>query len=63
MPLDMDLATEEFGDDALIPSAPLATVVRERRLRVWAPISYPAATSCMCFAVLHHANEATISSV
>ena len=45
------------------PSAPLATVVRERRLRVWAPISYPAATRCMCFAVLHHPNEATISSV
>ena len=63
MPLDMDLATEEFGDDARIPSAPLATVVRERRLRVWAPISHPAVTSCMCFAVLHHSNAATISSV
>ena len=63
MPLDMDLATEEFGDDALIPSAPLATVVRERRLRVWAPISYSAATRFICFAVSHHANAATISSV
>ena len=63
MPLDMDLATEAFGDDARIPSAPLATVVRERRLRVRAPILHPAVTRFICFAVLHHSNEATISSV
>ena len=45
------------------PSAPLATVVRERRLRVRAPILHPAATSFICFAVSHHPNAATISSV